>query len=119
MPKFVVTKVTIRREASTSKYLSEGAHADDLKELLRGVGDMKSWLFKESAGKITAAWPEVPGHPGHVDGSDWKMYIERGKQTVDRLMLTGRKYVTIANKSKPDTMNIEISCNAFVETDTH
>jgi len=119
MPKFVVTKVTIRREASTTQYLSKGAHANDLKELLKGVGDMKNWVFKESGGKIVAAWPEVAGHPGHVHGSDWKMYVERGKQTVDRLMLTGRKYVTVQNKSKPDTMNIEISCNAFVETDTH
>jgi hypothetical protein len=71
-----------------------------LKELLKGVGDMKNWLFKESGGNITAAWPEVPGH---VDGSDWKMYVERGRQTVDRLQLTGRKYVTVPNKSKPDT----------------
>jgi hypothetical protein len=119
MPKFVVTKVTVRREASTTQYLSNGAHKDDLKELLKGVADMKSWVFKESNGKITAAWPEVPGHPGHVDGSDWKMYVERGKQTVDRLMITGRKYTVVPNKSKPDQMNVEISCNAFVETDTH
>lgn len=117
--KYVVTKVSIRREASVSTYLKKGKDPAALKELLAGVAAMKNWRCSESGGKVTAAFPEVTGHPGHVDGSDWKLNVERGNGSVDRLFLKARKYTTVANKSKKDQTNVEISCNAFVVENTH
>lgn len=117
--KFVVTKVTVRREASVSNYLAKGGDIPALKELLLGVGNMKNWVCTVAGGKVTAASPNVDGHPGHVAGSDWKLNIERGNGSVDRLYLKQRKYTVTPNKSNKDQMNVEISCNAFVETNTH
>jgi hypothetical protein len=116
--KFVVTKVTVRQEASTTQYMSKGKAPDDLKELLKGVANMKNWTVQVSGDKVTAAYPTVDGHPGHVDGSDWKMYVERGKKTVDRLRLV-RKYTTVPNKKDPNQMNVEIYVSAFTVQDTH
>ena len=119
MAKHVVTKVTVRKEASVSKYLKNSTHKKDLKELLRGVANLKNWSVEAKGEKIVGAHPTVDKHPGHIHGKDWKLNIEASKQTVDRLMLTGRKYKTVPNKRDPSILNVEISCNAFVETDTH
>ena len=116
--KYVVTKVTIRQEASTTQYLQKGKAPNDMKELLKGVANMKNWTIQASNGKVTAAYPTVDGHPGHVDGSDWKMYVERGKKTVDRLRLV-RKYTTVQNKKDANVTNVEIYCSAFTVQDTH
>ena len=116
--KFVVTKVTVRQEASTTQYLQKGAHPADMKELLKGVANLKNWSVEVTGGRVTAAHPNVDGHPGHVDGSDWKMYVERGKKTVDRLRLV-RKYTTVPNKKDPNVTNVEIYVSAFTMQDTH
>jgi hypothetical protein len=117
--KFKVTEVKLRREASVSDYLKNGKNSDDLKELLKGVGDLKSWTIETKDDRVTAAYPDVAGHPGHVDGSDWKMYIERGKKTTDRLLIKKRKYETEPNKSDENLLNVKIYAALFVEEDTH
>lgn len=61
----------------------------------------------------------VDKHPGHVQGKDYKLQIEKGKASVDRLFLKLRKYETAPAKSDPDTMLVKVSASAFVETDTH
>jgi hypothetical protein len=68
--KFKVTEVKLRREASVSDYLKNGKNSDDLKVLLKGVGELKSWTIETNDDRVTAAYPDVAGHPGHVDGSD-------------------------------------------------
>ena len=119
-PKFKIVKVAVRPEASVSKYLRESPNADDLKELLRGVKDMKNWSCKTNKdNKVIEAHAEVPAHPSHVHNRDWKYQIERGNASVDRLILAGRKYSAELNKRDPNTINVSVSCNAFVETDTH
>ncbi len=118
--KFVVTKVSIRREASVSTYLKQSASAADLKKLLAGVAKMGNWGMKIKDGVVIGAWPTVDGHPGHIDAKDWKLNIEKGNGSVDRLFLKKRKYdATKINKSDPNTRNVEISCAAFVVTNTH
>ena len=122
MPKsFKVTEVKVRVEASASKYLKSGRAPDDLKELLKGVRDIKSWSIDGNLKKqeVSSAYPEVDGHPGHVQGRDWKMNIERGNGSVDRLFLSKRRYTVEPNKKDPDVLNVEIYCAAFVEEDTH
>lgn len=116
--KFVVTKVTVRQEASTTQYLQKGKAPNDMKELLKGVANMKNWTVEVSGTRVTSAYPTVDGHPGHVDGSDYKLYVERGKKTVDRLRLV-RKYTTVPNKSDVNQTNVEIYCSAFTVQDTH
>src|SRR5262245_29266497 len=111
--KYVVTKVTVRQEASTTQYLKNAKAPADMKELLKGVANMKNWTVQvDTGGRVTAAWPSVDGHPGHVDGSDWKLYVERGKKTVDRLRLV-RKYTTVPSKKDTNITNVEIYCSAF------
>jgi hypothetical protein len=119
--KYVVTKVTVRREASVSTYLKNGGAPDDLKQLLKGVADMGNWSMTIDKGKqiVTEAHPTVDKHPGHVDGKDWKMNIEKGNGSVDRLFLSKRKYEAEASKRDPNVTHVEIYCAAFVETDTH
>lgn len=118
-PKFKVTEVKLRREASVSAYLKNGRAADDLKELLKGVGDLQNWSIEVKGDRVTAGYPSVDGHPGHVDGSDWKLYIERGKGTVDRLLVKKRKYECEPNKKDPSVTNVKIYAALFVEVDTH
>ncbi len=89
--KFVVTKVHIRREASVSRYLKQSASSADLKKLLAGVAKMGNWATKIKDGEVIDAWPTVDGHPGHVDAKDWKLNIEKGNGSVDRLFLKKRK----------------------------
>ncbi len=118
--KFVVTKVHIRREASVSRYLKQSASSADLKKLLAGVAKMGNWATKIKDGEVIDAWPTVDGHPGHVDAKDWKLNIEKGNGSVDRLFLKKRKYDSSKiNKTDPNTKNVEIHCSAFVETNTH
>jgi hypothetical protein len=116
---FKMTKVKIRKNASVSKYLKRGRAPKDLKELLKGIGNRKNWTIETKGEEVTAAYPTVNGHKGHVDGKDWKMYIERGKKTVDRLLLKKRKYKVVQSKKKPDQLNVEIYTSVFVEEDTH
>lgn len=119
--KFVVTGVGIRKEASVTQYLKNGKAPDDLKDLLKGVAMMGNWSLQINKAKeeVTAAYPTVDKHPGHVDGKDWKLNIEKGNGSVDRLFLKKRKYEVTPSKRDPNVMNVEISCAAFVETDTH
>lgn len=113
--KFKIIQVTVRVLASVTNYLKT---SDDMKELLKGVKDLKNWAVEvDRANRVTSAHPEVPGHPGHVDGSNWKLYVERGKKTVDRLILSSRQY-TVVPKS-PDLCHVSIRCIADVKTDTH
>ncbi len=119
--KYVVTKVTVRREASVSTYMKSSGSKADLKELLAGVAAMGNWSLgiDKAKEKVTEAHPTVDKHPGHVDGKDWKMNIEKGNGSVDRLFLSKRKYDVEPSKRDPNIMNVEIYCAAFVETDTH
>jgi hypothetical protein len=119
--KYVVTQVAVRKEASVSAYLKNGRAPDDLKALLKGVAQMGNWSLKIDKTKdtVTEAHPTVDKHPGHVDGKDWKMNIEKGNGSVDRLFLSKRKYEITPSKRDPDIMNVEIYCAAFVEEDTH
>jgi hypothetical protein len=121
MPKkFVVTKVSVREEASTTQYLKTSGSAAEMKELLKGVKDMKNWIVTSKGDTgVAEAHPVVDKHPGHVDGSNWKMNVEHGNGSVDRLFLKLRKYTVIPNKTNKDQLNVEISCSAFTEQDTH
>jgi hypothetical protein len=118
--KFVVTKVTIGKSGSVSEYLKSGSAAGDLKDLLKEVAKMGNWTV-ESKGEegVASAHPTANGHPGHVHGKDYKLYIEKGKKTVDRLVLTKRTYKTSPSKKAPDVINVEIKCSTYVLEDTH
>ena len=74
--KFVVTRVTIRKEASVSNYLKTSGNKDDLKELLAGVAKMGNWSLTLKDDKVVAASPTVDGHPGHVDGPTSKLRLD-------------------------------------------
>ena len=120
--KFKIVEVKIRKEASVSDYLKKykgGKHGKWLKELLKGVGDLNNWTIETSGENVVEAHPSVDGHPGHVDGKDWKMYIERGKKTVDRLFLKKRRYTVTPSKKNPDILHVKIYAAAFVVEDTH
>ena len=118
--KFVVTGVKLRIEASVSTYLKTSAHKKDMAELLKGVKDMKNWAVEPKGDDaVKAAYPRVDGHPGHVHGKDWKLNVERGNSTVDRLILSKRRYTVTPNKKDPDQRNVEIYAAAFCEQDTH
>ena len=114
-------RVAVRRELSVSHTLKDGREPDDLKELLKGVAQMGNWSLSinKAKGEVTEAHPTVDKHPGHVDGKDWKMNIEKGNGSVDRLFLAKRKYEVTPSKRDPNIMNVEIYCAAFVERDTH
>jgi hypothetical protein len=119
--KFQIAEVKIRQESSVSKYLRESANKADMKELMKGVKNLKNWVVKgdPEKEKVTAAYPDVAGHPGHVQGSDWKLQVERGRGSVDRLFLKKRKYTVEPSKKDPNIINVKIYAAAFVETDTH
>jgi hypothetical protein len=118
--KFVVTEVKIRIEPNVSAYLRSSAKKAQLAELLKGVKDMKNWTVEVKANAdVSAAYPVVDGHPGHVHGKDWKLNVERGNSTVDRLVLSKRRYTVEANKTKADQMNVKIYAVANVMADTH
>jgi hypothetical protein len=119
--KFQITEVKIRVEASVSQYAKTTSKENlkDLKELLSGVKNMKNWVVtSDSKGNVTEAHPVVDGHPGHVQSGNWKMNVERGNNTVDRLWLKMRKYKTEPNKRKPEITNVKIAAAAFLEADT-
>lgn len=116
--KFVVTKVTVKKDSSVATYLKTG-NGDDLKDLLKGVAKMGNWSVTPKGEEISAASPTVDKHPGHVHGKDWKLNIEKGNGSKDRLVLCKRAYTVLPNKSKPDQLNVEISCSAYVLVDTH
>lgn len=122
MPKkLVVTEVKIREEASVSQYLKKtgGSAKKDMAELLKGVRDMKNWVVeRKGEAEVSAAYPRVDGHPGHVHGKDWKLNVERGTNTVDRLVLAKRRYTVTPNKTKPDQLNVQIYAAAFCLEDT-
>jgi len=116
-----VTEVTITELKSAKDYAKlGGTHGKDYKELMTGVKKPDSWDV-EVIGKpprVKSAHPEVSGHPGHVAGSDWKLYIERGKRTQDRL------YVEVDKKKSTVTVNgndfeVKIVAEVFVAEDTH
>jgi hypothetical protein len=118
--KMVVTEVKIREEASVSQYLKNSGSKADMAELLKGVKDMKNWVVeRKGENDISAAYPQVDGHPGHVHGKDWKLNVERGNKTVDRLVLSKRRYTVTPNKGNPDQLNVQICAAAFCIRETH
>lgn len=118
--KFVVTEVKIRIEASVSQYLKTSGSAKDMAELIKGVKDLKNWgVESKGEDEVKAAYPTVDGHPGHVHGKDWKLNVERGNGSVDRLILAKRRYTVEPNKRKPEQLNVSIYAAAFCEQDTH
>jgi hypothetical protein len=120
MPKkMVVTEVKIREEASVSQYLKSGSSKKDMVELLKGVKDMKNWVVeRKGEDGVSGAYPQVDGHPGHVHGKDWKLNVERGNNTVDRLVLSKRRYTVSPNKRNPEQLNVQIYAAAFCIQDT-
>ena len=83
--------------------------------------NVKNWSVegKPEKEKVTGAYPDVSGHPGHVQGRDWKLYVERGTGSVDRLFLKKRRYTLVPSKKDPDIINVKIYAAAFVVSDTH
>jgi hypothetical protein len=119
--KFQVFEVKIRQESCVSKYLRESGNKADMKELMKGVKNLKNWVVQGNPEKekVTGAYPEVSGHPGHVQGRDWKLYVERGTGSVDRLFLKKRRYTLEPSKKDPQIIHVKIYAAAFVETGTH
>jgi hypothetical protein len=116
--KFKIVQVTVREGPSVTKYMRESPNKKDMVELFKGVRNLGNWVIEvDRNNQVTSARPEVSGHPGHVDGANWKLYVERGKRTVDRLVLSKRQY-TVAPKG-PDLCHVSIKCTADVRTDTH
>jgi SET domain-containing protein len=116
--KFKIVQVTVREGSSVTKYMRESASKKDMVELFKGVRDRDSWSIEtDKNNHVVSAHPEVPGHHGHVDGRNWKIYVERGKKTKDRLILSNRQ-CTVVPKG-PDLCHVSIKCAADVQTDTH
>jgi hypothetical protein len=71
----------------------------------------------------TGAYPEVDGHPGHpvtkgVYKGDYQLNVERTNNTVDRLILTDRKYTATEDKKKGE-IKVKITANVEVLSDVH
>ena len=126
--KVSVTKVTVNKDGSVSKYKKD---TDGLKEVLDELGKAKLWNAtleldkkKPEAKRVNGfGYPDVGGHPGHVHGKGWKYNIERGNNTVDRLVVedvsgTIKKQEHDAKKDVL-TAEVEISCKVRVLEDTH
>lgn len=121
MTKTNVTKVTITELKSAKDYAKLGGqHGKDFKEVLDGVKKGANWKV-EVIGKpprVKAAYPEVNGHPGHVAGKDWKLYIERGKGSQDRLYVEVDKTKSTVT-AVGDGYDVVIVAEVYVAEDTH
>lgn len=120
---YVISKVEIKKGGTVKEYLKGKRDPDALKELWKGVTKIDNWSFQLDAdGNVVSAEPSVDGHPGHIHNSDWKLNIERGNGSVDRLVLTKRKYEVKKTKKlykKLPRYNVEISASSYVLEDTH
>jgi hypothetical protein len=121
MPKkFKVVQVTIRPSSAVTKYSNYGGQPGrDMKELLRGVGDLKKWTVTTSGDRATGAYPQVDGHPGHGQGKEWKLKVERGTGSQDRLWIKVTEIKEEPAKNDPNTINVKIKAAVNVEEDTH
>ncbi len=79
----------------------------DLQELLTGIQNAGNWSIYDTY----QATPQVAGHPGHIDGKNWKMNIERGNHSVNRLFIE-RTY-----NQTGTTLNV--TAKAWIVKNTH
>ena len=121
MPKtFKVVQVTIRRATGVDNYAKNAKpHGPWMKELLAGVADLKKWSITHNADHVTGAHPDVDGHPGHVDGKDWKMNVERGNGSVDRLVVKVTEIKEEPSPRDPNIINVKIKAAVTVNENTH
>lgn len=126
--KVTVKSVSINKDGSVGKYKKD---TDGLKEILDSIDKAKLWNAtveldkkKPEAKRVNGfGYPDVGGHPGHVHGKGWKYNIERGNNTVDRLVVEDVKgeIKSQSHDAKKDviTVEVDISCKVKVLEDTH
>lgn len=121
MPKkFKVVQVTIRRATGVDNYAKyAGQPGKDMKELLAGVAAFANWTVDVKGDKVIGAHPAVAKHPGHVDGKDWKLQVETGKASQDRLFVKVTGVEEVPAKNDPNVVNVKIKANVTVVEDTH
>ncbi|MCB9664009.1 MAG: hypothetical protein H6732_07835 [Alphaproteobacteria bacterium] len=138
IPRVTVGSVSLKKDKSYTSYKDSGKNTSDLKEIMKVLKDAKFWgaelkvdQKKEKATATTGVvYPNVPGHPGHVDpgSKGWKYNVERGNSTVDRLFCKataslGRQEVTEVKKGKVVIryldVTVSVSASISVEEDTH
>lgn len=127
--KITVTKVTIKPDSSVSKYSRD---TDGLKEVNKDLDNKSLWgadveidQKKKTIKRVRGlTFPDVSGHPGHVHASGaWKYNIERGNNTVDRLVVEDWKATVkkeeVDEKKGIISADVEITCSTRVLVDTH
>jgi hypothetical protein len=113
---YQIIEVKLNKSASVTQYVDDtkGTFA----KLWKECTDLNNWSVQiDRTGRIIEGHPSTPAHPGHVQGADWKMNIEAGNNTVDRLSLIKRTY-TVVDKT-PTLKHIKISATGIVDVNTH
>jgi hypothetical protein len=121
MPKkFKVVQVTIRRATPVDNYTKLAApYGNYMKELLKGVADLKNWTVTTSGDKATGAYPEVDKHKSHGQGKEWKLQVDPGNRSQDRLWVKVTEITQEPAKTDPNTVNVKVKASVTVEEDTH
>lgn len=127
--KITVTKVTVKEDSSVGKYAKDTA---GLKEITDDLDKAKNWGAdveiddkKKTIKRVRGlTFPDVGGHPGHVHSKGaWKYNIERGNNTVDRLVVEDWSATTknevVDEKKGYINADAEITCKIRVIEDTH
>lgn len=113
---YQIIEVKLNKSASVAQYVDD--RNDTFKTLWKQCTDLNNWSVQlDNTGRVIEAHPSTPAHPGHVQGKDWKMNMEKGNNTVDRLTLIKRAYEVI-DKS-PTLKHIKISATGIVDENTH
>lgn len=131
---YTIKKVTIKEDSSVGKYRK--INADDLDDVIKGLKDKSLWqcqfTFDEKAEEPKTVsgltFPDVSGHKSHVETGGWKYYIDKGRGSEDRLVVSAWS-ADIKNcknngpgKAKGMTelsCDVEISCTVKAFADTH
>jgi hypothetical protein len=120
MPKFKLVQVTIRRATGVDAYTKYAPpYGGYMKELLLGVAAIKNWTLTTSGDHVTGGYPAVDRHKGHGQGKEWKLQVDPGNRSQDRLFVKVTEIKEEPAKNDPATINVKIKASVSVEEDTH